>query len=335
MRSALLVFVACVALGCEETEERPPPAYPVAPPTTVTAAEVPQPSATPAEPATLPDTDPSAIQEFRPALQPYGTWADDPSYGTVWYPSEAAVGADFQPYVTNGHWVYDDTDGWVWVSDYAWGWAPFHYGRWVWIAPRGWAWVPGRRYAGAWVNWRVGDGYVGWGPMPPSYVWRNGVAVGVGVPVATPFVFVPSREVFAPGVARHVVGGGRVPVIANHTRPYVPGTPTVAGRAPAQPSVAGPSPLILGIAKPDVARPTVIDPGVARARTFATPSVAPRYAPAPNVAPRPAPAPNVVPRPQAAPYHPPVLSPRQPAPNLAPRRPAPNTVPRVQMPPPR
>ena len=38
------------------------------------------------------------------------------------------VGADFTPYVSAGHWTYDDD--YVWVSDYDWGWLAFHFGRW-------------------------------------------------------------------------------------------------------------------------------------------------------------------------------------------------------------
>src|SRR5262249_32118523 len=91
---------------------------------------------------TYADTDPTALTEFKSTLEPYGTWSDDPSYGVVWQPSAAAVGPDFQPYVSSGHWAYDDD--WLWVSDYSWGWAPFHYGRWVYIGGRGWAWIPGR-----------------------------------------------------------------------------------------------------------------------------------------------------------------------------------------------
>src|ERR1035441_2081240 len=85
------------------------------------------------------DTDPSALTDFRAPLDPYGVWVDDPNYGTIWVPNSDAVGADFTPYVSGGHWTYDDDD-WVWVSDYPWGWAPFHYGRWVAIDGRGWGW---------------------------------------------------------------------------------------------------------------------------------------------------------------------------------------------------
>src|SRR5450432_4059783 len=85
---------------------------------------------------------------FRPALSPYGQWVEAPGYGMVWRPNPAEVGGDFTPYATNGHWVYTDA-GWTWVSNYDWGWAPFHYGNWV-YAGDGWAWVPGRVWAPAW-----------------------------------------------------------------------------------------------------------------------------------------------------------------------------------------
>src|SRR5439155_27197383 len=80
------------------------------------------------------DTDPSALSDFREPLAPYGAWVEDPSYGTVWVPDQAVVGADFAPYQTAGHWALDDNEEWIWVSDYDWGYVPFHYGRWVWVA---------------------------------------------------------------------------------------------------------------------------------------------------------------------------------------------------------
>src|SRR5262249_50871646 len=109
------------------------------------------------------DTDPSALTDFKPALDGHGAWVEDASYGTVWVPATEEVGADFQPYVTAGHWTYSEGTDYVWVSDYSWGWGPFHYGRWVLLPGHGWAWIPGRHYAGAWVTWRVGPagyGYV-------------------------------------------------------------------------------------------------------------------------------------------------------------------------------
>ncbi len=116
------------------------------------------------------DTDPSAPTAFQSDLSPYGSWVVDDTYGTVWVPAGSVVGDDFAPYQSAGHWALDDDGQWLWVSDYSWGYIPFHYGRWVWIGDRGWSWIPGRAYAPSWVVWRVGeDGYIGWAPMPPTY----------------------------------------------------------------------------------------------------------------------------------------------------------------------
>jgi hypothetical protein len=207
-----------------------------------------------------PDTDPSALNAFRGALDPYGSWVDDPTYGTVWVPSPGAVGPDFTPYETAGHWAYDDSN-YVWVSDYSWGWAPFHYGRWVYSRPVGWGWIPGRTYAGAWVSWRSGWddwAYVGWAPLSPTWGWRRGVAVGLGFVPAAPYAFVSTRDLFAPRVASRVVTGPREATVAAHTRPYTAGTTmtgtTAAGRTIAHPTVGGPAPSSLGIPQSAVVR---------------------------------------------------------------------------------
>lgn len=110
--------------------------------------------------------DPQAYTQFQDALAPYGSWTDDPTYGNVWSPYAQTVGADFVPYGSCGHWLMSEY-GWTWVSDWNWGWAPFHYGRWITIAGRGWSWVPGTMWGPAWVSWRSGHGYVGWSPLPP------------------------------------------------------------------------------------------------------------------------------------------------------------------------
>jgi hypothetical protein len=232
------------------------------------------------------DTDPSALTEFRPALDPYGQWVEDPTYGTVWQPSPTVVGADFAPYETAGHWAYGDD--YTWVSDYSWGWAPFHYGRWV-YATNGWGWIPGRRYAGAWATWRTGygayDGYVGWAPLPPTYFWRGRSAYGLGVIPPAPYAFCRSSELFSPTMAGHMITGPQVSAIGQSTRP-VAGTPLVTGghgvmgyaagggRTVANPQVAGPSPQSLHIAGESVTRPPLNNPGLARAMQLAHPSTA-------------------------------------------------------------
>ena len=238
------------------------------------------------------DTDATALTEFRTTLDPYGVWVDDGTYGTVWVPSEAVVGGDFAPYVSSGHWSY--ADDYVWVSDYDWGWAPFHYGRWVYITGRGWAWIPGRTYAGAWVSWRVGQsgyGYVGWGPMAPTWYWRGGVAVGLAYYPPTPYTFCATGDLFHPAIRGRVLAGPQVQTVATGTRPWVPASPGVGGgaggpgRAPATPQVGGPkvgpggrifgpSPATLGLQPQAVVPPPPSEKGLLRAQAFARPSTA-------------------------------------------------------------
>jgi hypothetical protein len=116
-------------------------------------------------------------------LDQHGTWGQDPTYGTVWYPQVAV--ADWAPY-RYGHWSWIAPWGWTWIDDAAWGFAPFHYGRWTRIHER-WAWVPGRLaarpyYSPAMVAFLGGDGAqfslsigsgpaVGWYPLAPGEAW--------------------------------------------------------------------------------------------------------------------------------------------------------------------
>lgn len=285
MKCARVAFLAMVSMlvHCEPADGLPPPQSPA-------AVDAPQ-AAAAADSAASPsdddgryasqeyaigedhdaydDSDPSALTDFRGTLDPYGTWTDDATYGTVWVPSPSVAGADFRPYVTGGHWVYDDD--WVWVSDYAWGWAPFHYGRWVWIEGRGWAWIPGRVYRGAWVVWSVDDGYgyVGWAPAPPIFLWWGGAAVAYGVYVGPRWVYCPRGEVFAPVVATHIAIGERAAAIAPHMRPVVAATPSVSGVA------AGPHPSQIGYSPAQIPHATgSAATGLAHAQQFSRPSTA-------------------------------------------------------------
>jgi hypothetical protein len=220
--------------------------------------------------------DPSALARFREPLAPYGQWVDDATYGTVWIPQTEIVGADFVPYASAGHWALDEDDQWTWVSDYEWGWAPFHYGRWIWIDGIGWAWVPGGVYAPAWVVWRTafdGEPYLGWAPIPPSWYWFGGVPVRVVVVVEPRFVFVPSRHALRPVLRDHVVPAPRAAAIAARSRPFA--SPNSLGRYEALDRTRGPAPALAGLPADTVpARRVTRDP-----RTLAPP---PRAQPAPG-----------------------------------------------------
>jgi hypothetical protein len=282
------------AVGYDAPAEPPPdttasanqPGLPPNPPPAPPAAPIPLPDSTGetgdtdgvaigADDSQYADTDPSALTDFHTALDPYGSWVDDPTYGTVWSPSDSVVGSDFSPYVSNGSWTYDDYGQYVWVSDYDWGWAPFHYGRWAYLGTR-WGWIPGRTYAGAWVSWRYGGGYVGWAPLPPTWYWRGGYAFGLGHVPYAPYSFCGAHDVFNHNIGGRVVTGANVGAVASHTQPYVPAHPTVGGvgRTPGHPTVGGPSPSSLGLGANEIAHTPANNVGVAHAQTFARPGTA-------------------------------------------------------------
>jgi hypothetical protein len=124
------------------------------------------------------------INYFYDYLSPWGTWVDFSPYGYVWCPT--GLGFGWHPY-SEGHWVWTD-DGWTWISDFDWGWVPFHYGRWDFDDTLGWFWVPGTTWGPAWVTWCWGDAYIGWAPLPPYAEFVAGVGItGFGRPLPDRF----------------------------------------------------------------------------------------------------------------------------------------------------
>ncbi|QIP15807.1 hypothetical protein G8759_25840 [Spirosoma aureum] len=137
------------------------------------------------------------VESFYDELAPYGQWTQYPGYGNVWIPN---AGPDFQPYASAGHWVVTEY-GNTWVSDYAWGWAPFHYGRWIYDpAYGGWIWIPGTDWGPAWVSWRSGGGYYGWAPLGP------GMNINININIPAPYwTFVPQIYITSPRVYSYCV----------------------------------------------------------------------------------------------------------------------------------
>ncbi len=130
-----------------------------------------------------------SLETFYEELSPYGVWINDPQYGRVWRPD---VDQDeFRPYYSRGRWEMTKY-GNTWVSDYDWGWAPFHYGRWLHSGRRGWLWVPGTQWGPAWVSWRSGGGHYGWAPLGP------GMNINLSISRIPDYywVFVPQRSIY-------------------------------------------------------------------------------------------------------------------------------------------
>jgi hypothetical protein len=103
----------------------------------------------------------------------------------------------------------------MWVSDYSWGWAPFHYGRWMHDPYYGWVWVPGYEWSPAWVAWRHGGDYYGWAPLRPGF----NISIGFGSynPPNNYWCFTPRRYISSPRIYNHYIDRSRNITIINNT----------------------------------------------------------------------------------------------------------------------
>jgi hypothetical protein len=117
-----------------------------------------------------------SVDVFYGELARYGTWGVHSRYGRVFLP--AGVSTGWQPYSV-GYWRNDPRYGRLWVSSEPWGWATYHYGRWGRDSRLGWFWVPDTSFGPSWTDWRYGNGYASWSPLPPygwdrwGYGWGN------------------------------------------------------------------------------------------------------------------------------------------------------------------
>ncbi|MBJ6763755.1 hypothetical protein JGU66_23535 [Myxococcaceae bacterium JPH2] len=270
-----------------------------------------------------------SVATFRDVLGDAGQWVNLPSVGWVWQPDPAVVGTDFVPYVTGGQWMESDR-GWVFQTQWDWGWAPFHYGRWFVQPGRGWVWWPDEEWAPAWVDWRWGDGFVGWEPVPPP-----------GLTIAPFWSFVSLADLVQPNLFLFVVPRARVVELLPRTAPVgerVHGFRGAWTRGPSprdvEQATGQPPPRAPPTAPPTALRPRPIEPtpalpggaphGAARTPAPARPPPSARSArpvtPAP-VSPM-EPTHPTEPRPPrpAAPAHPTVVA---PAPPVEPARPPP------------
>ena len=155
------------------------------------------------------------VSYFYESLSPYGIWVYHPSHRYVWVPSRMSL--SWRPY-TRGQWIWTDY-GWTWSSQFAWGWAPFHYGRWGWESDLGWYWVPGTVWGPCWVTWRHSDFYIGWAPLPPGVRFVPGVGIR-NVNVRIPgryWVFVDGPNFLHPSLNRYVFPYERNVTIINYT----------------------------------------------------------------------------------------------------------------------
>jgi hypothetical protein len=141
-----------------------------------------------------------SLETFYQELAPYGSWLQDPEYGYVWRPDVDQ--RNFRPYYTDGRWAMTEY-GNTWVSDYEWGWAPFHYGRWVLNRFNDWIWIPDTVWGPAWVSWRSGGGYYGWAPLGPGFDISIGFGGGYSIPNDW-WVFIPQINIYNTSYPRYI-----------------------------------------------------------------------------------------------------------------------------------
>lgn len=122
---------------------------------------------------------PTDVDLMASDIDQYGTWRDDPKYGHVWCPTEAA---DWQPY-QDGSWTWVAPFGYTWVGHEPWGWAPYHYGTWY-HASYGWGWCPGpasQYWDPAVVDFCDDGANVAWAPLAPWEVqYPAAISIGFG-----------------------------------------------------------------------------------------------------------------------------------------------------------
>jgi hypothetical protein len=104
---------------------------------------------------------PRELRYYSGTFDRYGSWANDDTYGNVWYPAAAA---DWRPY-TDGYWGSYPGYGSVWIGADRWSWPTHHFGRWGISLTGRWFWIPARTWGPAWVYWAINQDYVGWCPL--------------------------------------------------------------------------------------------------------------------------------------------------------------------------
>jgi hypothetical protein len=201
---SLGVLIAAGGAAWAQTPDELPPAEGVPNSYPEVTPEPPPDEPPPEDIETAPETQGEVdLAAFREPLEKYGNWTQRAG-SPVWVPNDEPPG--WRPYTT-GHWANTD-EGWTWVADEEWGWAPFHYGRWFFDRALGWAWMPGSVWAPAWVAWRSTDDYVGWAPLPPSVGFDVSTGLEAGAVsriYADHYTFVSAHSFLAPEVRAALV----------------------------------------------------------------------------------------------------------------------------------
>ncbi len=157
---------------------------------------------------------------FYNELRPHGRWVRHARYGQVFVPRHQK---NWRPY-TRGRWTMTRDYGWMWVSDEPFGWATYHYGSWDYDRRIGWYWVPGYVWGPAWVTWSDRGDYLGWAPIPASYLWGSAFddffyrRPVIHITFGDAWCYAPIRHFGSRHIDRHVVPVRQnVTIVNNHT----------------------------------------------------------------------------------------------------------------------
>ena len=147
-------------------------------------------------------------------LDANGSWYNVPGQGNIWSPY-AAAGAGWDPY-GSGHWMWTPRFGYIWVSDYSWGYLPYQCGNWNYYDSFGWGWAPGMGGCSPWwgSGYRgpnIGIGYGGYRPPMPPHPRPHRPIGREGLAGASPMVAVNRRP--AGGSGGLPVRDGKSPVV--------------------------------------------------------------------------------------------------------------------------
>jgi hypothetical protein len=213
-------------------------------------------------------------------LDAYGSWTQDATHGTVWYPR--VVHTNWAPY-RYGRWTYIRPWGWTWVDEAPWGFAPFHYGRWAVIGTR-WAWVPGPLgprpvYAPALVAFVGGSGAsvslqlgsspgIAWYPLAPGEAWMPAYRV------SSTYLSRANPQVLRHGSVMHLHRTRAEALTALRVEDFHRGRPVRDHWKAVRPQEAAQAPLIQLLPAPQVQRvEPLTQPGQWRARPDHRPRV--------------------------------------------------------------
>jgi ferric-dicitrate binding protein FerR (iron transport regulator) len=163
-------------------------------------------------------------------LDANGSWYSLPGQGNIWSPY-AASDPGFDPY-GSGYWMWTPRFGYIWVSNYSWGYMPFQCGMWNYYDSFGWGWMPGMGgcmpwwggLGGGYMGPNIGIGFGGYRPPLPPHRRPRPISPGGRFEV-TPLVAVNRRPAIGSGAPPLRNRTGAVVIAGQTVQPIRPLNP--------------------------------------------------------------------------------------------------------------